>query len=384
MITKLAIENYRSLRKVVLPLKKLNVVTGANGSGKSSVYRALRLLVETSQNRVVSCLAREGGLASTLWAGPEKIGAMVREGAFPVEGTRRQEVVRLLLGFAEEDFGYMIDLGLPTPSTALFPLDPVIKREVVWHGELLTPASQLVDRSNMHLRVRNEAWETVSTCLRLNDSMMAQFANPEKSPEILEVRERLRSWRFYDQFRTDADAPVRRQQVATYTPVLGNDGDDLAAALKTIDLYGDGAALARAISQAFPGSRLEHGGENYIEVSMWQHGLLRPLRGAELSDGTLRYLLLVAALLSLDPPRLLVLNEPENSLHPELIPALASLIIDVAQKTQIIVVSHSPALVAALEKTPDCNSLRLEKDFGETRLAGQGRLEKPRWNWASR
>lgn len=384
MITKLAIENYRSLRKVVLPLKKLNVVTGANGSGKSSVYRALRLLVETSQNRVVSCLAREGGLSSTLWAGPEKIGAMVREGIVPVEGTRRQEVVRLLLGFAEEDFGYMIDLGLPTPSTALFQLDPVIKREVVWHGELLTPSSLLVDRSNMHLRVRNDDWETVSTCLRLNDSMMAQFAHPEKSPEILVVRERLRSWRFYDQFRTDADAPVRRQQVATYTPVLGNDGDDLAAALKTIDLYGDSAALERAVSQAFPGSCLEHGGENYIEVSMRQHGLLRPLRGAELSDGTLRYLLLVAALLSLDPPRLLVLNEPENSLHPDLIPALASLIIEVAQKTQIVVVSHSPALVAALEKTPDCNSLRLEKDFGETRLVGQGRLEKPRWNWVSR
>ncbi len=73
MLTTLAIANYRSLRSLVVPLGSLNVITGANGSGsgKSSLYRALRLLAETAQGSVIASLAREGGLPSTLWAGPK-------------------------------------------------------------------------------------------------------------------------------------------------------------------------------------------------------------------------------------------------------------------------------------------------------------------------
>ena len=66
MIQTLAIASYRSIRELVLPLGRLNVVTGANGSGKSSLYRALRLLAETAQGGLVASLAREGGLPSTL------------------------------------------------------------------------------------------------------------------------------------------------------------------------------------------------------------------------------------------------------------------------------------------------------------------------------
>ena len=68
-------ENYRSLRQLLLPLTGLNIVTGANGTGKSSLYRALRLLADSSRNGVVAALAREGGLPATLWAGPEVTGS---------------------------------------------------------------------------------------------------------------------------------------------------------------------------------------------------------------------------------------------------------------------------------------------------------------------
>ena len=73
MIHTLAIANYRSLRQLVVPLGRLNLILGPNASGKSNLYRALRLLAETAQGGVVSSLAREGGLSSTLWAGPESI-----------------------------------------------------------------------------------------------------------------------------------------------------------------------------------------------------------------------------------------------------------------------------------------------------------------------
>ena len=90
MVAALAIANYRSLRDVVLPLAPLNIVTGPNGSGKSSVYRALRLLAEVAQGGAVASLAREGGFASTLWAGPENITAAMRRGEVPVQGTVRK------------------------------------------------------------------------------------------------------------------------------------------------------------------------------------------------------------------------------------------------------------------------------------------------------
>ena len=83
MLSTLAIANYRSLRSLTLPLGRLNLVTGANGSGKSNLYRALRLLAETANGGVVNALAREGGLSSTLWAGPEKISRRMQTG----EGT---------------------------------------------------------------------------------------------------------------------------------------------------------------------------------------------------------------------------------------------------------------------------------------------------------
>src|SRR4030095_3507045 len=131
MLTTLAIANYRSLRNLIIPLARLNLITGPNGSGKSSVYRALRLLAETAQGGVITSLAREGGLPSTLWAGPEKIARSVRRGEHRVEGTVRKERVNLRLGFAADEFGYAIDLGLPAPSLSAFSLDPEIKTESI-------------------------------------------------------------------------------------------------------------------------------------------------------------------------------------------------------------------------------------------------------------
>jgi predicted ATPase len=99
MLTTLAIAGYRSLRELIVPLGRLNVITGANGSGKSSVYRALRLLAETARGGVITSLAREGGLPSTLWAGPERFSRAVLAGEYAVEPLRRKEPVSLRLGF---------------------------------------------------------------------------------------------------------------------------------------------------------------------------------------------------------------------------------------------------------------------------------------------
>jgi predicted ATPase len=114
---------------------------------------------------------------------------------------------------------------------------------------------------------------------------------------------------------------------------------------------------------------------------MQQHGLLRPLKAAELSDGTLRYLLLIVALLSPRPPSLMVLNEPETSLRPDLLPSLARLIAQAAKRSQIVVVSHAVALVSRLAAVPEAQQIVLEKQLGETLVADD---ERPAWTWPTR
>lgn len=391
MLHTLAVANYRSINNLILPLGRLNLITGANGSGKSNLYRALRLLAETARGGVVNALAREGGLESSFWAGPEKISRRMLKGDVPVQGGPRQKAMRLRLGFAGEDFGYAIALGLPdsnsgedreTPSA--FALDPEIKRECIWAGASYRPASLLVDRAGPLVRMREgRSWQVLAQHVPNYDSLFDQIGNDPNCPEVFPLRETIRRWRFYDHFRSDADAPARQPQLGTRTPVLHHDGRDLAAALQTIREIGDRAALDAAIDDAFPGSRLRidfQAGGRFV-VELYQEGLLRPLSAAELSDGTLRYLLLVAALLTPRPPSLMVLNEPETSLHPDLLPALGRLIIAASQHTQVWVVSHASRLIATLKQSPECNTLELDKQLGQTRLHGQGMLDEPAWHW---
>ena len=372
MLDTLAVENYRSLRRLVVPLRRCTVVTGPNGSGKSSLYRTLRLLADSARNGAVNALAREGGLASTMWA-----------------GSGRKGPVSLKLGFAGADFGYAMDLGLPQPGQTAFGLDPEVKSEAVWAGALLRPATLLAERSGPGVRVRDAdgGWIRTATALRPFDSMLSELADPKVAPELMQLRERMRSWRFYDHVRTDSTAPALAPQIGTRTMVLGHDGADLAAALQTIAEIGDSTALSESVDEAFPGSCVQISlSDGRFETMLTQPGMLRPLTAAELSDGTLRYLLWLAALLSPRPAELTVLNEPEASLHPDLLPALAGLIARACERSQTVVVTHSAALVDALRDRlgEDLSTLALTKIDGQTSIAGQGLLDEPAWHWPGR
>jgi predicted ATPase len=146
---------------------------------------------------------------------------------------------------------------------------------------------------------------------------------------------------------------------------------------------GDDEAVADSVNAAFPGAsvRIEPQPDGRFVLELVQPGLLRPLTGAELSDGTIRYLLWVAALLTPRPPSMMVLNEPETSLHPALLPGLAGLIQKAAENTQVWVVTHSPVLVSALTRKPDTCVIELEKELGQTEVKGQELLNRPEWRW---
>lgn len=390
MLTTLAIKNYRSLRDITITLTRLNLVTGANGSGKSNLYKALRLLAQTAQGGVVNALAQEGGLNSSFWAGPETLSRAMLAGEVPIEPTVRTAIKRLKLGFASDEFSYLIELGLPLPdATTLFGLDPQIKRESIWVGDAYRPSTVLVERRAALVKSRIEtnntaAWQTLNIHMQHSDSIFTELADPERTPEVIRLRDSIRAWRFYDHFRSDIDAPARKPQLGTRTPVLHHDGRDLASAIQTIFEVGDRETFDNALSDAFPGAHvvIEYESNGMLSLKFHQQGLLRPLKAAELSDGTLRYLLLIAALLTPRPPELMVLNEPETSLHPDLLPALSRLIVKASERCQLWVVSHANRLINSLNQFEDCNLIELDKQFGQTTIIGQDLLSKPSWRWS--
>jgi len=347
------VKGYRSIRDLRLALGKVTVILGANGCGKTNLYRALYILGAAARGRLARTIADEGGMPSALWA-----------------GARKKGVVRMAVDVRFDDFGYHLACGLPVLGTkGRFHLDPEVKEEELRFWQQGRPAT-LLERANATAWLRDADGARISYPITLRDSesVLAQIQDPQRFPVLANVRQEIASWRFYHHFRTDQDSPLRHPQVSIQTPVLSDGGGDLAAALQTIYEIGDGRALAEELVRAFPRAELSIVGEEArLAVALSMPGVLRPLQAPELSDGTLRYLCLLAALLSPRPPTFLALNEPETSLHPDLMLPLAHLVARAARSSQILITTHATALAEAIAHLTGSDPIRLTKVAGETR-----------------
>ncbi len=366
-ILALEVAGYRSVRDVRLKLGRVNVLVGPNGSGKTNLYRALYLLAAAAGGRLATSLADEGGMPSVLWAGP-----------------RGKGPARMTLGVELDGLAYELAAGLIPPAMfpggSAFDLDPHVKEERLWAVDARTRKRvELMKRDNATVNARDAEGSRVVFPMEMSESesVLAELREPHRFPVLSAVRQVFLGWRFYHQFRTDGDSPLRHPQVGTRTPVLSHDGRDLAAALQTIHEIGDAPALAEAIDRGFPGASLAietppSGSGGRFAVTLKMREFQRPFDARELSDGTLHYLALLAALLSPRPPTLLALNEPEASIHPDLIEALAALIARASRSSQVWITTHSTALAAAVERLTGAAPIALEKVGGATRVVGRG------------
>jgi predicted ATPase len=142
--------------------------------------------------------------------------------------------------------------------------------------------------------------------------------------------------------------------------------------LQTIREIGDPVALDEAVDLAFPGAELYITNKSGLfSLNLHMPDFERPFTGQELSDGTLQYLCLLAALLSPRPPQLLALNEPETSIHPDLFEPLAKLIAKASQNSQLWITTHSRDLSDYILEHTGATPIELEKHDGATRIVGQ-------------
>lgn len=349
MLERIEIHGYRSLREFRLRLGRLNVITGKNGVGKSNFYRALHLLQNMASGNFAEAIAREGGMRQALWAGDR----------------RKDEPRRISWEIQGNDSEFAISCGLiPTEpkSKTEFKTDPEIKSESIRLGGKL-----MAQRKGPTVTIRNANGKMENEALPFfpPESMISAFR--KKSDAIASIGDVISSWRFYHQFRADRDSPLRRPQVGFWSPVLAHDGANLACTLQTIR-ESKIKLLEEITSTAFSDTAWSvTDGDGNFELRIMKPEIRREFRAAELSDGTLRFFCLCAALLSPQPPLLLVLNEPENSLHDALISPLAELIARVPESTQIILVTHSLKLAAEISARCDSKTIALTELNGETR-----------------
>jgi predicted ATPase len=281
----------------------------------------------------------------------------------------------VILGFESEDYGYQLAAGLPSPNSlppgpTMFSLDPEVKEESIWPAGTQR-RSLMLERKGPSAWIRNGEGAVVGYPFALlkYESVLAQVIEPHLYPEISAVRQEILGWRFYHHFRTDASSPLRQPQIGVQTTVLSHDGSDLAAALQTVIEIGDAVALQETIAAAFSGARLRiEAQDTLFSMRLEVPGLLRPLTAREFSDGQLRFLCLCAALMSPRPPTLLALNEPETSLHPDLIDPLARLIVRASKDTQLWITSHSRVLAERVEEHSGIPRIELKLWNGETKL----------------
>ncbi|MGB0843684.1 MAG: AAA family ATPase [Alphaproteobacteria bacterium] len=261
---------------------------------------------------------------------------------------------------------------MPTPNEGAFPLDPRVKEETLTYLGSSSKNTTFLKRSKMSAQLRNAQnnMQTLAFEIMGNESALSQISEPDLYPELSRLRDQVSGWRFYHHFDTAKGSALRQPQIGSMTPLLASDGSDLPSALASIKELGDMDGLTAHFDAAFSGHDLkiveERGRFSFL---VQQPGLLRGLNPDELSDGTLRYICLLAVLKGLRLPTPLILNEPETSLHQDLLIPLADLIVEASRQTQVIVVTHSTTLSERIAEQTGVMPLHLVKVEGETRPA---------------
>ncbi len=358
-LAEFSIKNYRSIKHAWLKLDRMNVIVGPNGSGKSNLYRAIYLLASTASGRLARNVAQEGGMSSVLWSG---------------EGSETRKVE---LSVKLDNLQYDLTFAPLSPSLgggreSVFKNDlEILKEEInVRSGQ---SRHCILKRSKASIYLVDAKGVKVDYTMRVpaNESILFGIREPHRFPQLSALRQEFLSWRFYHHFRTDKDSPLRRPQLAVMTPRMAHDGSDFVSAIATILQWGDKNGLLNSLDDAFPGSDLAISeSSSGLRVLFKSADLRRAFQTHELSDGTLQYLCLLAALYSLDPPSVLVINEPETSLHPDLSEALARLLVAASHRSQIWITTHSRDLADSIVELGGYSPIELEKIEGETKLVG--------------
>ena len=340
------LENLLSFRKTEVELRALNVLIGANASGKSNLIEAIGLL-QAAPVDLSSAILRLGGVRVVCsLATPSPVAAIECDGI-------NDQPFQYRLEFSEQAGGLVISRERLNDLEA----DP----EKTSSGTYFYRSS---GSFRIGPRLHDGAIElgigTPST-----QSVFSLYKNPADPTPITGVGRKFERIRIYREFKTGGDSQARLgASTSMRKEFLHDGGGNLAVVLLDMNFKGLHERIReylRRFCDRFNDVKVNLDGpvaKTYVEES----GLLEPLVSWRLSDGTLKFLCLLAVLLDPDPAPLICIEEPEVGLHPEAIQIVAEALVDASERTQLIVTTHSEALIDALSERPE-DVLVTERDF---------------------
>ncbi len=329
-----------------LPMEPLNVLIGPNGSGKSNFIEALALL-QAAPRDLSAPVKRMGGISEWLWKGDGAQGGATLDAVigYP-EGTMplRHEMTFCQTG---EQFEIIFETVENEPSTT-----DEIDTDLHYLYLRGNPSISEVDyETRGRYRLRNLGHGT----LIRDASILSQREDPDRYPALAWLQQQYRQIKLYRNWEFGPDAGLRRSPRADEpSAFLTERGENLPLVLSK--LRGDRRqTLVKSLQQLYDGIedfQVEVGGGR-AELFIVERGAgERYIPASRLSDGTLRYMALAAILLDPEPPPLVVIEEPELGLHPDVVLGIGEMLVEASKRTQLVITTHSRTLIDALHDQP--------------------------------
>jgi len=340
-ILSLQVRNFRSLKNVTWQPGDLNLVIGSNASGKSNLLQALELLSACADRGALpQYVRRAGGMEPLVWDGTaEGFSFSLTTTAPGSARTKRRfryalDLIRVGSAFRIRHEG--LDSELPGKGTALF-----FRR---------SGAEGVIFDGGNAPRLKVPPLPEDHTLLSIAGS---PFAPSQLTGAF---GEQLLRWSIYQDFRTDRAAPVRQSNLAQYETAVSPDGSNLVPVLHT--LYNNSqrfqdevdGAMGAAFGEDFDRLLFPPAADGRVQLRLRWKSRERPDTADQLSDGTLRFLFLIAALSNPSPPPLIAIDEPETGLHPRMLPIVAEHARDAADRSQVILTTHSAEFLDAFSQ----------------------------------
>jgi predicted ATPase len=328
-----------------IELQPLNVLIGPNASGKSNLIEALGLLKATPTD-LTAPIRRGGGISDFLWKGDQ--------------GTPTAEI-EIIVDYPEAVMPLRYRLGFTSSGQRLELIDEAVENELPNLGESQPYFFYRYQQGRPVLNVQTKS-ESGTTSYRSerrlrreelipDQSVLSQRKDPDQYPELTYLGKEFSKISLYRDWHIGRNSEPRMPQKTDLPehPLL-EDGSNLGLVLNNLQYQLGSRQIIEKLNKFYEiAEELTvkiYGGT--VQIFIREEGLSQPIPATRLSDGTLRYLFLMALLLDPTPPPLLCIEEPEIGLHPDILPTIAEMLLEASQRTQLIVTTHSDTLVSAL------------------------------------
>lgn len=368
-IRELHIEGFRSLKSVTWQPGDLNILIGPNGTGKSNLLRVLECISVSAKGRLSDHIKSLGGIGPLLWDG-EATEIRWRIDCEAVHSSAHAPLYDAVMSQLGKGSSYRVE------------------REELWDGACEPPAL-VCSRHGTEFRVTADGGSDFAMPGPIPDdfeseSYLLGMMVPSQPGEVFnDLRRFFPKWTIYHDMRVDQDAELRRAAVARYEKRVDPDGQNLISVLHT--LYNEdrdfkseiNAAMVAAFGDDFEELVFPPAADQRVQMRIRWKSLEREQSAADLSDGTLRFLLLLTILATPEPPPLIAIDEPETGLHPSMLPIIAEFAEEASRRSQVIITTHSAELLNAFTDARPTTTVALW-EAGETllKVIDGGTLEK--------